>query len=273
MSSTDRSILRNLKKEIYTSYSFNITMSEDFEIILDAGKARIARLAYTVWDIIAFPKAVNFENRETSFRFSYDLHTTLFGPPCKELLETYEPKGKIVLSFDPDWLELVKEYFDDFELMDKSAKGKDMNTFLCMELIAEDFKSKDKYEAKRLSEDLAQNLSFKQRILFSNSDGGGVAIEQNGEIIAVAFTPHIVQNNNFSFAIIRGVWVDKNHRNKGHGYDVSAKMCEVLFDQSIEVITLWVEESNVPAISIYEKMGFKTVDKVLGIDCMKKEHK
>ena len=223
-------------------------MPAGFDSVLTAGKLRIARLAYTIWDIIAFPKAVQVDRKGESFRFSYDLHTTLFGSPNQELLQRYKPKGKIVLSFDPGWLELVQQHFTDFELMDKSAKDKKINTFLCMELIRKDFVSKKTYLSEVLSENQAQNLSFKQRILFSNSDGGGVGIFNEGKIVGVAFTPHIVQNNNFSFAIIRGVWVHQDYRNKGYGFDVSAKMCEVLFEQEIETITLWVEESNLPAL-------------------------
>ena len=244
-------------------------MSAEYDTVFKAGKSRLARLAYTIWDIIAFPNAVHFERDGDSFRFSYDLHTTLFGPPNQELLERYKPNGKIVLSFDPEWLELVEKYFTDFELMDKSAKSKLMNTFLCMELRKDDFNSKDTYLASVLSENQAHKLNFKQRILFSNSDGGGVGILKEDEIISVAFTPHIVQNYDFSFAIIRGVWVSPEHRNKGYGFDVSAKMCEVLFERDIETITLWVEESNLPAIHIYEKMGFRTIEKVIGADCRK----
>jgi ribosomal protein S18 acetylase RimI-like enzyme len=245
-------------------------MSLEFDGILEVGKTRIARLAYTIWDIVAFPEAVHFDNLETSFRFSYDMHTTLFGPPNKKILENFNPQGKIVLSFDPDWLELVEDYFTDFELMDKSAKNKEINTFLCMELNRKNFNSKRFYEAKLLDEGTVRKLTFKQRMLYSNSDGGGVCITLNEEIVGVAFTPHIVQNELFSFAIIRGVWVSRDYRNRGYGYDVSAKMCEILFDKNIDIVTLWVEESNLPAIRIYEKMGFKTVDKVYGVDCRKK---
>ncbi|MHA1198733.1 MAG: GNAT family N-acetyltransferase [Candidatus Heimdallarchaeaceae archaeon] len=240
-----------------------------FDNILEVGKKRTTRLAYSIWDIITFPEAVHFEQSDSSFRFSYDLHTTLFGPPNQELLDRYNPIGTISLSFDPEWLELVMENFSAFEAMDKSAKDKEMNTFLSMELIQQDFKCKETYDSQILDEDLIKGLSFKQRLLFSNSEGGGVGIMKDSEILGVAFTPHIVNNDQFSFAIIRGVWVSQAHRNKGYGYDVSAKMCEVLFDNGIEKVTLWVEESNTPAVSIYEKMGFKTVEEVYGTDCIK----
>ncbi|MCE7742610.1 MAG: GNAT family N-acetyltransferase [Candidatus Heimdallarchaeota archaeon] len=244
-------------------------MLEDFDSILEVGQKRVTRLAYSIWDIITFPEAVHFEESNSSFRFSYDLHTTLFGPPSKELLEKFNPKGTISLSFDLEWLELVLENFSDFEVMDKAAEDKKMNTFLCMELIQKDFKSKDTYDSQILNGDLIKNLSFKRRLLFSNSEGGGVGIIKNDEMVGVAFAPHIVSNDLFSFAVIRGVWVSETHRNKGYGYDVSAKMCEELFSNDIEKVTLWVEESNFPAVRIYEKMGFRTVEEVYGTDCIK----
>ena len=248
-------------------------MSSEFDSILEVGKNRISRLAYTIWDILTFPDSCHFQRLDSSFRFSYDLHTTLFGPPNRELLEIYEPVGKISLSFDPEWLEVVLDNFTSFEVMDKSAKGKEMNTFLSMELYQENFITKDTYEAQNLDETITRELSFKQRLLFSNSEGGGVGIIKNDKIIAVAFAPHILVNENFSFAIIRGVWVSQEYRNRGFGFDVSAKMCEVLFSKSIETITLWVEESNAPAVRIYEKMGFRIIDKVIGTDCIKQKIK
>ena len=244
-------------------------MSDEFERIFQVSEKRLARLAYTVWDIIKHPKSVNFYNLGSSFRFSYDLHTTLFGEPNNEILERYNPKGEISLSFDLKWLQLVKDYFSHFKVMDKSAENQDMNKFLCMELAESNFISKDTCESQKISENTAELLSFKQRMLYSNSDGGGVIITKNGKIIAVAFAPHIIKNERFSFAIIRGVWVSKEHRNKGYGYDVSTKICQELFLKNIDKITLWVEETNIPAVKIYEKMGFKTMDKVFGTDCIK----
>ncbi len=244
-------------------------MLKDFSNILEVGMKRVSRLAYSIWDIIKFPEVVHFEEIDSSFRFSYDLHTTLFGPPSKELLDKYNPKGKISLSFDPDWINLVVENFSDFEPMDKSAKGKEMNTFLSMELIQKDFNNKDTYAAQALTDSISQNLRFKQRLLYSNSEGRGVGIVKDNKVVSVAFAPHIVKNELFSFAVLRGVWVASEHRNKGYGFDVSAKMCEELFSSGIKTITLWVEESNFPAVRIYEKIGFTTAEKVYGTDCSK----
>ncbi len=244
-------------------------MPLEFEGIFKVAEKRMARLAYTVWDIIEFPNVVHFDQANSSYRFSYDLHTTLFGPPNKELLEEYDPKGEISLSFDPEWLSLIREYFTDFKVMDKSVRRKDINTFLCLELVEKDFSPKNRYESLILDDVLSKLLSFKQRMLLSNSAGGGVGITKNNQMVAVAFAPHLVTNDRFSFAIIRGIWVLKEYRNKGYGYDVSAKICQELFSKNIGKITLWVEESNTPALQIYDKMGFKIVDKVLGTDCIK----
>ena len=246
-------------------------MFEEFEEILKVGEKRISRLAYTVWDIYTYPQIVHYNQINSSFRFSYDLHSTLFGSSNEKIIENYDPKGEISLSFDLEWLDLVQNYFTNFKVMDKSASGKEMNTFLCMELQSDDFKPLENYQAQIMDDSLITKLSFKQRMLFSEFGGGGVGIVKERQLIGVAFAPHIIQNNRFSFAIIRGVRVAQEHRNKGYGYDVSAKMCDVLFSRGVEFITLWVEESNLPAVKIYQKMGFKTKDKVYGTDCVKQK--
>jgi len=265
-------VILKREEDIRKFFTF-ISMPLQFDSILEVGKNRISRLAYTVWDILTFPESCHFQRKDSSFRFSYDLHTTLFGPSNRELLDMYEPVGKISLSFDPEWMEVVMDNFTSFEVMDKSAKGKEMNTFLSMELNQENFITKDTYEAQNLDETVIKELSFKQRLLFSNSEGGGVGIIKDDKIIGVAFAPHIIVNENFSFAIIRGVWVSQEYRNRGFGFDISAKMCEILFSKGIETISLWVEESNIPAVKIYKKMGFRTTDKVIGTDCIKQNIK
>ncbi len=244
-------------------------MMKEFDDFFTVAEPRIARLGYMIWDIHICPGIVIIDKIEDSFRCSYDLHTTIFGPPNEKIIENFYPKGEISLSFDMEWKTLIQKHFKDFIPMDKSVKDRNMNTFLCMELKKEDFTPQTEYLSRELTKEEIRLLGLKRRILFSQGMGG-VGIIENNELIGCAFAPHHVQTERFSFALIRGVWVSRDYRNKGYGYDLSAKMCEVLYDKGIEDITLWVEETNIPAVRIYEKLGFKTAEKVHGVDCTKK---
>ncbi|MHA1217134.1 MAG: GNAT family N-acetyltransferase [Candidatus Heimdallarchaeaceae archaeon] len=242
---------------------------EEFESFFKASETRIARLGYMIWDIYTCPEIIIIDNLGASFRCSYDLHTTVFGPPNKEILENFNPKGQFSLSFDIEWRDLIEDYFTKFIPMDKSVQNKNINTFVCMELDRENFIPQKVYQSRKLLLEDAKLLDLKRRILFSQGLGG-VGIIENNELIGCAFIPHYVQNDRFSFAIIRGVWVSNQNRNRGMGSDLSSKMCEIIFDKGIEKITLWVEETNLPAVRIYEKLKFKIVEKVHGVDCVKK---
>ncbi len=243
---------------------------KEFENFFRAAEPRIARLGYMIWDIHICPEIVIIDSIDDSFRCSYDLHTTIFGTPNEKILDNFNPAGRISLSFDLGWKDLIQSNFSDFVPMDKSVRNKDMNTFLCMDLKKDNFRPQSEYISRELTKDEIKLLGLKRRILFSQGLGG-VGIIENDELIGCAFSPHHVQTERFSFALIRGVWVGKEHRNKGLGYDLSIKMCDFLIEKGIELITLWVEETNLPAVRIYEKLGFRIAEKVFGVDCIKKE--
>ena len=70
---------------------------------------------------------------------------------------------------------------------------------------------------------------------------------------------------------MRDVFVDPSCRNRGFGYDLSSKICEIIFEKGIEKCILWVEENNIHAVKIYEKLGFKTKNKVRSNYCLRKK--
>lgn len=56
---------------------------------------------------------------------------------------------------------------------------------------------------------------------------------------------------------ITNVAVNSNYRKKGIAKTLLALLCEYAKENSMEFISLEVRVSNTPAISLYEKMGFK----------------
>ena len=92
-------------------------MQRKISKLFDIADNRIARLGYSVWDHYICPEVVDIDILANSFRFSYDLHTTLFGPPEDEILERFHPRGEISLSYDPAWDSLVQKYFTEFKLI------------------------------------------------------------------------------------------------------------------------------------------------------------
>ena len=65
------------------------------------------------------------------------------------------------------------------------------------------------------------------------------------------------EKGEISFAIIRGIETKLLERKQGYSTMTVTKLCQhLLADLLIRRIFLWVEESNRPAISLYENLGF-----------------
>lgn len=60
-------------------------------------------------------------------------------------------------------------------------------------------------------------------------------------------------------ADIMNVVTKKNKRNQGIATQLINKLLQVAKEKNIKKITLEVNESNLPAIHLYEKLGFKTI--------------
>lgn len=58
----------------------------------------------------------------------------------------------------------------------------------------------------------------------------------------------------------------KEHRRKGLGLQITSKLCEIAFSQT-SLVSLTVVRDNLPAIKLYEKLGFQACENRVWIDC------
>ncbi len=245
--------------------------SED-EIFAQIAYKHLSKFCFMVWDYFTIPKLFDFYGSESSCLCHYGNHYLLHGIPNEEILEKIRNKGEFVVAYDGVWRNLIIENFINLRLVDNSAGNSVYNTFLCMELSKDNFSLKKEYKSREITDEDFDLLSLKQQIHVQKGFGGTCIVEEN-TLIGCAFAPHVVNKNDFSFAIIRDVWVDKSHRNKGYGYDLTASLCKYIFNQDIERIFLWVEKNNIPAVKIYNKMGFLAKEQVLGNLCQLRKEK
>jgi predicted GNAT family acetyltransferase len=59
---------------------------------------------------------------------------------------------------------------------------------------------------------------------------------------------------------IQGVWVHPDHRGKGHGVAGMAAVVEQALKYFAPLVTLYVNDFNLPARAVYRRVGFKEVD-------------
>ncbi len=246
--------------------------NKETKFFLKIAEANLARYCFLVWDFFTFPEFVKLGLIENTLRSTYEQHTFLYGPPREKILQNFNPIGELVLSFDADWIPYIEKYFTDFNLLVQVEEKTKFNTFLCMQLHEDQFKPKENHISSEITEDVRRKMHYKRQLHLSRGFGG-VGILENDILVGCGFSPHVVQNENFSFAIVRDIWVKPDRRNKGFGYDLSSKICEVAFKKGVKTIFLWVEERNYPAVKIYKKLGFQTKDKSISVVCKKKKKK
>lgn len=245
-------------------------MEESQKEFLKFAKKNVPKYCFMVWDIIKYPELVRVASTDDfqSFRVTYENHAMFTGKPNEELIADFNPIGEVSLSFDKEWQKLINYYFTDCTLIVPNFVDDNFNTFLCMRVTKGGFHNPVKeYKSKILTEDDYDLLSDKRKMYFYQQPATGIFIEKRN--VACAFAPHILINTEYSFAIIRDVWTDPAYRGKGFATDVTAHLCEYLFDMGVKELLLWVEKSNLPAIKVYEKLGFQSEDIIYSKECKK----
>ncbi|MHA2358251.1 MAG: GNAT family N-acetyltransferase [Candidatus Heimdallarchaeaceae archaeon] len=244
-------------------------MSEEY--FLDTAENNLGLFCLMVWDFYKLPQFFTLDVINDSIRCSYGSNSLIFGKPNFSILERIHDKGDIYLSFKQEWLQHIKERFTDFSLILPDFHNNLYNTFLAMKLKQGNFIPKVDHISKKITKAETGFLNYKRQAHLS-SDVGGIGIIHNENLIGCAFAPHIIQNDRFSFGVVRDVWVHPNFRGQGFGYDLSSKICEELFDIEIDEIYLWVEKHNFPAVHIYKKLGFIINEEFYSILCKKKKN-
>ena len=77
-------------------------------------------------------------------------------------------------------------------------------------------------------------------------------VNQQNEIIAIGRVS--ITNK---LAMVTTVWVSQNHRNKGLGRQIMNTLSNEAFNLGLEKIVLQVLKSNIPAINLYQSLGYQ----------------
>ena len=79
---------------------------------------------------------------------------------------------------------------------------------------------------------------------------------QNGEVLGC-----VAMNNAFGEGFISKIMVKEENRRQGTGALLLQKLSEYAREEQMFSLSLEVRESNLPAIALYEKSGFKNLGK------------
>ncbi len=162
-----------------------------------------------------------------------------------------------VFVIEPHHLTVVEESFKPLSPTDSSSKG-EITTYLVMKTNAETFRPSIRHRVKKLGiKDLGEVLEglgdeWKKRIENVIDTGVAFSAYGNGSLVAVATVSEILGG----LALIRGVYTVPSSRRKGYATSACSALVQELIDLGKEAM-LWVARDNLPAIGVYEKIGFK----------------
>ncbi len=248
--------------------------------LLTIAKERIHRFCMMIWDYYLSPNLFRYAITNRSTICMYENHLLLHGEPDSSLLSSFLPSSGIQISiaFDIKWKETIEKLCKKLQPIEANTvldKKRTYNHFMCMELNKElfnSFISSSSFSYNKSVELSIQShsnlLSIDQSIWLQH--GIGMGIIKDNKLVATGFIPHIVVNSNFSFGVIRSVWVDNNWRKKGLGTDIIVNLCKKALSRNIQGIILWVEKDNSAAINLYKKLGFEIKDEVYSWICQTK---
>ena len=173
------------------------------------------------------------------------------------MLLDYTNLDEPVFVIEPHHLTVVQESFKPLSPTDSSSKG-ELTTYLVMKINAETFKPSIRHRVKKLrTQDLGEVLEglgdeWKKRIENVIDRGVALGAYDNGSLVAVATVSEILDG----LALIRGVYTVPSFRREGF----ATSACSALLQESIDLAKeamLWVARDNLPAIRVYEQIGFK----------------
>lgn len=241
-------------------------------------------LFFQLWDTYFFSNSSKLfaheSSLETGFIFRRDEFVSFFGRLNLEDLQALEwnETQELILNYAPRHLALVQRAFEDLRPPDETGDpDKSFNTFHVMEM------EKDQWTARpnRIVSDLPDvevltvtpdkeiaNLktrtfdipflsSIPTVLLFKES-------ESLSEPIAIARIPTILSKDEWSFGVIRGVWVQPKWRRRGYGSIVTEWALKWIFeDKQLSKAFLYVEQSNNEAVALYRKLNWRKTGEVL----------
>ncbi len=212
-----------------------------------------------------------------TFIFQREHYLTFYGHKAtietlfKKIAPDLDPSTRYEIYFQNHHITSIRSLLDDFDYIDDTVQYPDnFNSLHSMVLEKTNFMPKRQVKSgKRISPDLLKH--FDPELVEYAESGVVYGIIEDTELISVCPVPYIYKDNNYSFAILHGIYTNEQYRHKGYATGSVRAALNFLFTRKIikSVYTL-VDEEN-PGVQMLEKIGFEaTGDQWLGARCFLK---
>jgi hypothetical protein len=232
----------------------------------------LSQSCYIQWYLIKKPHLIDvkFLKNPLSFIFHYENKYFLSGVDVWELKDRFRWfKTNNVLFFtnESQWPE-IKERFTNFRSLETNDIIDTFNSYSTYKMTVKTFNPKWN-DLSSLIKFPNDKIAIPKRYRHLDIHGGlAYGYLKDNEIVSIAAAPHIHQSVDLSFAIIRGIETKLLERKQGYSNITLTKLCqELLTNLLIKELFLWVEDSNDPAIKLYEKLGFIKDNRIFATFC------
>lgn len=241
----------------------------------------LGRFFFQLWDTYYFSDHSKLfahdPELESGFIFQRDQFLTLFGNLTLNDFSAllWEP-NELILNFDQNHWPLITRLFDSFRPTDETGdSNKTYNRFFVMRthrdqwnMSRQDFAGESSVVKILMVTPNQEIDELKQRtfdIPFLSSIPTVLLFDANSpEPAAIARIPNVLSRDDWSFGVIRDVWVRPTYRRRGYASLIMDRALRWLFEeQNLTQAFLYVECTNVPAVALYKKLGWQKADEVL----------
>ncbi|MHA1541528.1 MAG: GNAT family N-acetyltransferase [Candidatus Hodarchaeales archaeon] len=251
-------------------YSLRGVDYERFQILLS--KKPLSQTCYLQWFLLKKPHLITVKLTEDplSFIFHYENKYFLSGVDVWKLKDRIRWFNTNIVIFFTDeslWPDIQKR-FTNFRSLETNNQTETFNSYTTYKISVKTFNPKWS-NLSSLIKFPNNKIAVPKRYRHLDIHGGlAYGYLKNNEIVSFAAAPHIHQNNELSFAILRGIETKLLERKQGYSNITLSKLCqELLTNMLIKELFLWVEDSNESAINLYEKIGFIEDNKIFATYC------
>lgn len=243
---------------------------ESFQKLLS--KQPLSQTCYMQWYLLKKPHLtmIKFQESPLRFIFHYENKYFLSGVDVwklKDRIRWFKTNNVLFFTNESLWPE-IQERFTNFRSLETNSDTDLFNSYSTYKMTVKTFNPK----WTNLSPIIKfpnDKLAVPKRYRHLDIHGGlAYGYLKNNEVVSFAASPHIYQSDDLSFAIIRGIETKLLERKQGYSNITLTKLCqELLSNLLIKELFLWVEDSNGPAIKLYEKIGFVKDNEIFATFC------
>ncbi|MFW9902908.1 MAG: GNAT family N-acetyltransferase [Candidatus Thorarchaeota archaeon] len=221
-------------------------------------KRPLSLTCYILWFIHQKPENTDlaFTTNPFSYIFRYENKYHITGKNFWQFNKHIRWfKTNLVLIFEKHRWEEIKLRFSNFRNLNTNKPTDTYDTYLTLKL------KKDNLAYTEPIDDVIIQIPSPNHPLpkrYRPYNGGlNFGFFKKNQMVCFAAAPHILTDFPFSFAIIRGVETEFLKRRQGYALNTVGLLCKELFSRyHLNNIFLWVEERNLAARNLYQKIGF-----------------